>query len=145
MLSIIRPSLLEDTFLSAHLTSIDMHLSCLLSLLLFSSAWANVEKTIFIAPPSISIPAAHPNLDDLSLIPLSPLHLSARTRLNASFPTAEFPRGSEHWLLLDGLSPGARYEVRICWLATVCVCTLSSYEQDQLILDSNQPLSRCKL
>jgi hypothetical protein len=66
------------------------------------------------------MPVAHPNLDDLSLIPLSPLHLSARTRLNASFPTDDAPRGSEHWLLLDGLSPAARYEVRICWLATVC-------------------------
>jgi hypothetical protein len=88
-------------------------------LLLSPFALANVEKTIFLGPPAISIPVAHPNLDDLSLIPLSPLHFSARTRLNASFPSKSAPRGTQHWFLLDGLSPGARYEVRICWLATV--------------------------
>lgn len=89
-------------------------------LLLFSChAFANVEKTIFRGPPVISIPTVHPNLDDLALIPLSPLHLSVRTRLNASFPSDESPNGAEHWFLLDGLSPSARYEARICWLATV--------------------------
>ena len=95
-------------------------------LLFFSChALANVEKTIFLGPQAISIPTAHPNLDDLALIPLSPLHLSVRTRLNASFPTGELSRGSEHWFLLDGLSPGARYEARICWLATVrTICFL---------------------
>lgn len=97
----------------------NMRLFFLVLGLLVSCASANVEKIIFIAPPAISIPLAHPNLDDLSLIPLSPIHLSARTRLNASFPTDDAPRGKEHWLLLDGLFPGTRYEVRICWLATV--------------------------
>jgi hypothetical protein len=100
---------------------IGMHLleSYLLLSLFISFSLANVEKTIFLGPPAITIPTAHPNLDDLSLIPLSPLHLSARTYLNASFPTEDSLKGNEHWLLLDGLSPGARYEVRICWLATV--------------------------
>ena len=97
-----------------------MYLSYFLLCLSIVRVLANVEKTIFVAPPAISIPTAHPNLDDLSLIPLSPLHLSVRTQLNASFPTDNAANGSEHWLLLDGLSPGARYEVRICWLATVC-------------------------
>lgn len=97
-----------------------MQLYCQLALLFSSLAFANVEKTVFLAPPALSIPTAHPNLDDLSLIPLTPLYTSVRTRLNASFPTDGAPKGNEHWLLLDGLSPGARYEVRICWLATVC-------------------------
>jgi hypothetical protein len=101
-----------------------MHLFYLLLGLFISFSWANVEKTIFLGPPAITIPTAHPNLDDLSLIPLSPLHLSARTHLNASFPTEDALKGNEHWLLLDGLSPGARYEVRICWLATVCPYSL---------------------
>jgi hypothetical protein len=53
------------------------------------------------------------------LIPISPLHPTVRTRLNASFPTNTASKGTATWVLLDGLSPGARYEVRICWLATV--------------------------
>jgi hypothetical protein len=96
-----------------------MRLSYSALAIFFSGVLGNVEKTIFVAPPAISIPTAHPNLDDLSLIFLSPLQLSARTRLNASFPTEDSLRGTEHWFLLDGLSPGTRYEVRICWLATV--------------------------
>jgi hypothetical protein len=105
---------------------------------LISNVWANVEKTIFLGPPAISIPTVHPNLDDLSLIPLSPSHLSVRTRLNASFPTRGTPSGSEHWLLLDGLSPGARYEVRICWLATVSPC-LSTVFSSARLTPSQQP------
>lgn len=86
-----------------------------------SSTLANVEKTIFSAPPAISIPQTRPNLNDLSLIPLTPSHLSVRTRLNASFvgDDDDASKGTEHWLLLDSLSPDRRYEVRICWLATV--------------------------
>ena len=90
-------------------------------LALLTCVLANVEKTIFLGPEAISIPTAHPNLDDLSLVPLSPLHPSYITRLNASFPSSDAPKtkGSEHWFLLDGLFSGARYEVRICWFATV--------------------------
>lgn len=87
--------------------------------LLFSSVLANVEKAIFLAPPTTSVPQHHPNLDDLYLIPLSPPdHKSVRTHLNASFPTSDSPRGTVSWFLLDGLNAGQRYEVRICWLAT---------------------------
>jgi hypothetical protein len=99
-------------------------LSYLLAPFLLSFVFANVEKTIFLGPPAIGVPNQHPNLDDLCLIPLSPRHSTARTRLNASFPTADAPKGEETWILLDGLTPGARYEVRICWLATVSSAVL---------------------
>lgn len=99
-----------------------MLLFCLTVLYAFlPNVLANVEKTIFLGPPAIAVPNAHRNLDDLYLLPLTPFHLTARTRLNASFPVKSAPRGEEAWMLLDGLSPGARYEVRICWLATVSV------------------------
>lgn len=29
-------------------------------------------------------------------------------------------KGTESWFLLEGLVPGQRYEVRVCWVATVC-------------------------
>ena len=88
-------------------------------LLKASHVLSNVEKAIFLGPPAITIPSQHPNLDDLFLIPLSSLYPSARIWLNATFPTKHEPRGTQTWILLDGLKPGARYEVRICWLATV--------------------------
>jgi hypothetical protein len=117
--SLLHKSLPEAKSLIYHTIKTGMHLSYILLAALISFSLGNVEKTTFLAPPAISIPTAHPNLDDLSLIPLSLSHLSARTQLNASFPTEDSLKGNEHWLLLDGLSPGARYEVRICWLATV--------------------------
>lgn len=96
---------------------------------------ANVEKTVFIAPPPpgsspttrMAVPPAEPARrvadghagGDLGR--LSPMHPVLRTRLNASFADAEAaPRGSDSWLFVDGLQPGRRYELRICWLATVC-------------------------
>lgn len=84
-------------------------------------ALGNVEKTIFLAPPSISIPSGHPNLKDLYLdVLFAPLSwLSLRRQVPASFPTPNDPRGNETWLLLEGLEEGRRYEVRICWVATV--------------------------
>ena len=91
---------------------------------------ANVEKTIFVAP----LPPAHPStpLDDLGLDTLAPENPLLRTGLNASFPldgrhagedgdstTADSATGSVSWFLLEDLAPGVRYEVRVCWLATV--------------------------
>lgn len=82
-------------------------------------ATANVEKTVFLAPPTIHVPTDHPNLDDLQLNIFSPLQSSLRLRLDAAFPSAERPKGVESWYILDNLNQGQRYEVRICWSATV--------------------------
>ena len=87
--------------------------------ILFTLAHANVEKTIFLAPPTTTIPSSAPDLDDLGLERLSPENAVVRTQLNASFPTAEAPAGTDSWFFLENLTPGQRYEVRICWLATV--------------------------
>lgn len=87
--------------------------------ILFTLAHANVEKTIFLAPPTTTIPSEAPGLDDLGLQRLSPQNAVVRTHLNASFPTAEAPAGTDSWFFLENLTPGRRYEVRICWLATV--------------------------
>ena len=78
---------------------------------------ANVEKTILVAPKSIILPQ-DAAIDNLLLESLHPDRLSVRTYLNASFPTQEKPHGEDTWALLEGLSPGQRYELRICWLAT---------------------------
>jgi len=78
---------------------------------------ANVEKTIFVAPPATTIPQ-DAAIDNLLLEPLHPNRLSVRTFLNASFPTGENPHGLESWFLLEALSPRQRHELRICWLAT---------------------------
>ncbi|KAK5938106.1 hypothetical protein PMZ80_009695 [Knufia obscura] len=80
-------------------------------------ASANVEKTIFVAPPAVTLPQ-DAAIDNLLLEPLHPERLSVRTFFNASFPTDDKPHGDESWALLEGLSPRQRHELRICWLAT---------------------------
>ena len=86
--------------------------------LLYSLAHANVEKVVFVAPPAESFPT-DASIDNLLLTSLTGTAPSIRTHLNASFPTNQTPKGSETWMLLEGLTPASRYEVRICWLATV--------------------------
>ncbi|KAG9665631.1 hypothetical protein KCU95_g14253, partial [Aureobasidium melanogenum] len=81
-------------------------------------AIANVEKTIFTAPNTINFGDARPNLMDLRLDILSSKKLSIRTVLPVIFPTETQSRGLSSWYTLDGLRPGQRYEVRICWAAT---------------------------
>lgn len=90
-------------------------LTLVLSLTLFVQA--NVEKTIFVAPESLTLPQ-DASIDNLLLTPLTPDNLIHRTHFNASFPTDEKPRGEDTWVLLEGLTPGQRYELRVCWLAT---------------------------
>lgn len=100
----------------------DVNVRCLqlIYILIFISLTsANVEKTIFIAPVPSTVPAENSAIDDLGLDRLSPTDYMLRTSLNASFPTADETLGSESWLYLEDLDPGQRYEVRICWLATV--------------------------
>jgi hypothetical protein len=79
----------------------------------------NTEKTIFLAPNQVQIPVEHPTLEDLQLDALSPEHWSLRTYIRAEFPTDSSRRGQASWYLLHGLQEGQRYEVRICWAATV--------------------------
>jgi hypothetical protein len=95
---------------------------CFGNILLLQQAAANVEKTIFLGPDTINVPHQSPTFDDLQLDVLSPASResrSVRTHLSAEFPTRDRSRGKATWLLLDDLTPGRRYEVRVCWAATV--------------------------
>jgi hypothetical protein len=81
---------------------------------------ANVEKTIFLGPEPITIPTQKPTIVDLQLDTLSPGgDTSLRTHIPAQFPTETKPRGEAYWFVLEDLTPGQRYEVRVCWAATV--------------------------
>ena len=79
----------------------------------------NVEKTVFLAPQAIAIPQQHPSLDDLNLELLSPSKSKLRRGLPAAFPKPDRQKGAEAWFILDKLTQHQRYEVRICWAATV--------------------------
>ena len=98
---------------------------CCLSLLcslLSILVQANVEKTIFLTPSFIHVPREHPNLDDLQLDVLTPARWRWQGQIAASFPNASATfQGTETWLLLHELEEQRRYEVRICWAATVSV------------------------
>ena len=92
---------------------------------IFPAALGNVEKTIFLGPKAINIPNHNqPNLDALRLEALSPKKSVHRLRLRAEFPTEDLPQGIPAWFLLYGLTYGKRYEVRVCWAATVYKCLL---------------------
>lgn len=96
------------------LTKSLIHLWCLG----ISLVSANTEKTIFLGPEPVNIPAQSPSLNALNIDTLTPNNYSIRTHLDAIFPTPDLARGKESWLILDDLTEGQRYEVRVCWLAT---------------------------
>ena len=92
-----------------------------------TQAWtvnANVEKTIFLGPSPVTLSNVRPGLDDLGLHYLSPSSTILPIRVPVQFPTESLPRGLESWYLLRGLQDGRRYEVRICWPATVSLLLL---------------------
>ncbi|KAF7543883.1 hypothetical protein G7Z17_g10371 [Cylindrodendrum hubeiense] len=82
-------------------------------------AAANTEKAIFIAPETVNIPLKGPSLDDLNLHVITPSAWSIRANLTRVFHavTKDALIGSATWLLLDQLTPGQRYEFRVCWAA----------------------------
>ncbi len=103
----------------------------LVALLLSSAqvALANIEKTVFLGPATIP-PSRQSALADLDLDVLKPGGPSLRTRLAAEFSKNESDKGTPswamvgdigkpHWILLDNLRPGQRYEIRLCWSAMV--------------------------
>ena len=99
---------------------------CFLALILHSaSVCANTEKVIFLAPSPFQVPTAPPTIDELHLETLTPQRSSLRTHLHAQFPTDSAKYGVATWVLLDQLKEGQRYEVRVCWAATVSLGLLS--------------------
>lgn len=84
-------------------------------LALASTVAANTEKIIFLAPPVDVIPLASPSLQDLKVDTLSPQKLSIQRNLTRVFADG----GKDSWYLLDNLTEGKRYELRVCWAATV--------------------------
>lgn len=82
--------------------------------------FANVEKLIFLAPAPVHIaPHQQPTFDNLQIDVLNSARPNLRLKLPASFAEPENPKGPETWFLIDRLSQHQRYEVRICWAATV--------------------------
>jgi hypothetical protein len=82
---------------------------------------ANVEKTIFVAPEETTMTTDGPSLSNLCLQTLTPVEDNRKIRISlpVSFPTKDNAFGKSSWYLLQHLKPGQRYEVRICWSATV--------------------------
>jgi len=96
-----------------------LYLIILILLTYVQLAVANVEKVIFLGPSSIKVRNQHPTLEGLQFHTLSPQNGTVRTKLRAAFPTNTSVWGEASWVLLENLVEGQRYEVRICWAATV--------------------------
>ncbi|KAK6361700.1 hypothetical protein TWF730_005414 [Orbilia blumenaviensis] len=109
------------------MVGLDAFLFFIWTLLWISTANANTEKVIFSVPDSNSALESVINTSDLNLIGRlsaaaaladSPQNLLLRVELPRAFPTDSAPRGTDSWILLKDLKPGARYEARVCWAAT---------------------------
>src|SRR5579871_4324873 len=101
-----------------------LHLFTFLILLQALFVVANVEKILFLGPSCLKLPTKQPILADLELHTLSPYHATIRTQLRAEFPKNSSKWGEISWILLHGLSEGQRYELRICWAATVILYSI---------------------
>lgn len=92
---------------------------------LLSPTHANTEKAIFTAPEPITLSNIPPALEGQNIPVLGPsTRWSIRTNLTRVFPLSQEETGQEEqgypsWLLLDNLTPGQRYELRVCWSALV--------------------------
>ncbi|KAL7926621.1 hypothetical protein ACQKWADRAFT_280885 [Trichoderma austrokoningii] len=94
-----------------------LSLSCLA---LIPPTHANTEKAIFTGPEPITLSNIPPALAGHNIPTLGPsTRWSIRTNLTRVFPLsrAESEQGYPSWLLLDTLTPGQRYELRVCWSA----------------------------
>jgi hypothetical protein len=101
-------------------------------LCIVSQAWtvnANVEKTIFLGPSAVTFPDARPSLDDLHLRSISSREPVLATRLSVQFPSGPKPHGLDSWYILSDLEADRRYEVRVCWPATVSFLLLPRYRR----------------
>ncbi|KAK2041625.1 hypothetical protein LZ31DRAFT_556715 [Colletotrichum somersetense] len=81
-------------------------------------AQANTEKVIFLGPDTVNVPTMPPTIEDLRLDFLTPDDWTKRLDLKAAFPSEDTPSGATTWLLLNDLTQGQRYELRVCWAAT---------------------------
>jgi hypothetical protein len=111
----------------------------IVTLVLVGTVNANVEKAVFLGPRPVAlavVPDGPPSLDALRLDTLLPVQGSSivATQLPVQFPSVSAPRGYDAWYLLRGLQEGRRYEVRICWPATVSMHAFRSLHTSLLWL-----------
>ncbi|KAJ6262224.1 hypothetical protein Dda_3029 [Drechslerella dactyloides] len=104
-----------------------------------SLARANTEKVIFTAPDASS---QHVDVLDTNPSPIGELsaakeseQLRLRVELPRAFPSADAPRGVDSWVHLKDLKPGARYEARVCWAATVSDATNLRIDRQMHVAD----------
>lgn len=98
-----------------------MHGILYLSLLFIAalvSVNGNVEKEIFLGPPPATTEHDAALQNAFQRLPrITP----GSCKLETTWTTSFDPTGEEHWIVLDDLMEGQRYETRICWPATVWV------------------------
>lgn len=93
--------------------------ACLLPLFVFSCpSLANTEKIIFTAPPTEALSELY-DIKDEAFKTITHANSSLRTSLPVAFPNVDRPQGLDSWYWLKDLEEDKRYEVRVCWAATV--------------------------
>jgi hypothetical protein len=108
------------TYTMTPLQQLPLFVLAVLALLL--GVKANTEKEIFLAPRWQEDQGVGDHLPQLMPSEHCRNCRSARLRLETDFTNDhEFfeDLGKQHWIRIDGLKEGQRYEVRVCWAATV--------------------------
>jgi hypothetical protein len=100
-----------------------LHPLVYISIQLVSRTIANTEKVIFLAPTDVHEPAALASLCLPSLTPEQPA-LYTQLPIYALEGGQVDKRATQDWYLLSQLRAGQRYEVRVCWAATVSALQL---------------------
>lgn len=106
--------------------------------LLVASVSANTEKAIFTAPDAVTFTDSNPSLDVLQLESLALERSTLRTSLDVAAPGEAASGGVEdHWYLLRDLNPQQRYELRVCWSASVSVFPFAPQAIQSLDVNTN--------
>jgi len=100
----------------------------LFSVLSLTCVSANTEKVIFIAPPA----PLEPLESHIALETLSPTRPAVR-RIEVQL---SFDRPTETFFALESLDIGRKYEVRVCWPASVTNPLLQQQRQQQPLFGS---------
>ncbi|CCX07103.1 hypothetical protein FPQ18DRAFT_353196 [Pyronema domesticum] len=107
---------------------------------------ANTEKEIFLAPRWQEDQGVGDHLPQLMPSEHCRNCRSARLRLETDFTNDhEFfeDLGKQHWIRIDGLKEGQRYEVRVCWAATQPTdFKLDLFEPEEVLHDEDWLLAQ---
>ena len=88
---------------------------------------ANTEKIIFITPEIVTNSKLNQLTERIDIPAIYPESGRTHIKLPVDFGTSENPNGCQSWYLLRALEKGRRYEIKLCWAATVSIIAFTLF------------------